>query len=67
MKKKLITDINKSVELINNKNRTGCCDYVVLSPTIIGFIKNMDTLQKRRIKIEKITKIIYENNNNNRR
>jgi len=65
MKKKLITDINKSVELINNKNRIGCSDFIIVLPIISEYIINMDKLKKRIIKIEKITKKIYENNNNN--
>ncbi|MDY0270432.1 hypothetical protein [Trichloromonas sp.] len=61
MKKDLIDKINKASNLINQKQRYGRGNYMIVSPIIAEQIKNINLLEERKNKIKQIFKRIKNN------
>lgn len=54
----LIDKLNKASKIINNNNRYGSGNYIIVNPQIANMLNNINILEERRIKIKKIMKRI---------
>jgi len=55
--KKLVEKLNKAVEMINKKSRTGSANFVVCSPQFAKMIEDLDIRLQRKKKLDRINRL----------
>jgi len=63
MKKDLIDRINKAANIINQQQRYGNGNYIIVNNQVADFLNGLNLLEERKQKIQKIINRINKNSN----